>query len=116
MISDHEPGADKASFLLFRPLFVLSIFSAPLYLGAVHLWSFSVSTTLLSAGFLFYWLKSAVVGPCFWVRTRIDFLVFLYVVLFGFSWFFSQIPSRSAEEAYKLAVIILFRGTEISEL
>ncbi len=83
------------------------MFLVPIYLGVVYLWTFSVSTILLSAGFLIYWLSQIRLPKPLWIRTNIDFFIAFYVVAFAASFLFSQIPYRSSEEAYKLAAIIL---------
>ena len=94
-------------FVIFQFFFLLSIFLVPIYLGVVYLWAFSVSTLLLSAGFLIYWLSQIRLPKPLWIRTPIDFFIAFYVVVFSVSFLFSQIPYRSSEEAYKLAAIIL---------
>ena len=73
----------------------------------MYLWAFSVSTFLLSAGFLVYWLSEIRLPKPLWIRTPIDFFIAFYVAAFSISFLFSQIPYRSSEEAYKLAAIIL---------
>src|SRR3990167_6934252 len=94
-------------FVIFQCFFLISIFFAPIYSGAMYLWAFSVSTFLLSAGFLVYWLSEIRLPKPLWIRTPIDFFIAFYVAAFSISFLFSQIPYRSSEEAYKLAAIIL---------
>ncbi len=107
MISDKYKKAEAIPFLAFQCFFLLSIFFAPIYSGAVYLWAFSVSTFLLSAGFLIYWLSQIRLPKPLWIRTNLDIFIAFYVAAFSVSFLFSQIPCRSSEEAYKLAVVIL---------
>ncbi len=107
MIFDKHRHAETIPFVIFQFFLLLSIFLVPIYLGVVYLWTFSVSTILLSTGFLVYWLSQIRLSKPLWVRTNIDFFIAFYVVAFSASFLFSQIPYRSSEEAYKLAAIIL---------
>lgn len=92
---------------IFRSFYFASILFAPVYLGAVYLWSFSASALLLLFGLLATWSGHSRSDKPLWVQTGLESWILLYLALFAISFFSSQIPARSVAEGYKLIVIIL---------
>ena len=104
--SVSPPQSNTISFKIFQCCFLLAILIAPLYLGGVHLWSFSISTFLLTVPFFLYWLSIQGGGRFVAIRTDLDIWIVLYLIFFTASAFQSIIPYRTTIEVYKLGGIL----------
>jgi len=110
--SVSPPQSNTISFKIFQCCFLLAVLIAPLYLGAVHLWSFSISIFLLTGPFFIYWLSIQGRGKFVAIRTDLDIWIILYLIFFTASAFQSIIPYRAAIEVYKLgSILCVFMAT-----
>jgi len=106
--SDFQPF----SFKIFQFFFILAILLAPLYLGAVHLWSFSISIFLLTMPLFLYWLSLQTSAKPICPRTDLDIWIVLYILFFFVSALQTMIPYRTWVEGYKLgSIVIVFWAT-----
>ncbi len=84
----------------------------PLHLGAVYLWSFSLSAGFIAAAFLFYWPICRGWARPSELRAGLEVPLALFILFFALSAGQSLIPHRSAVEAFKLAgVLLIFVAT-----
>lgn len=91
---------------------MLSILSAPLYIGAVHLWYFSVVIFFLAASFTLYWicLQSSPDGNV--IHTPLDAGIGIYLFFLVLASVQTQIPAKSAVELFKtFSVVVVFYAT-----
>ena len=97
---------------IFDVLFPLAILIAPLYLGAVCLWSYSLSIFVLTASFCLYWFRLQKSSNAVVIHTRVDALLALYLLFFILSAAQTQIPYKTAIEVFKtLSIFCVFAAT-----
>ena len=97
---------------IFGVLFLLAILLAPLYLGAVYLWSFSLTVFILTASFYCYWFSAQKKPDAAVIKTRLDGVLVFYFIFFILSAVYSQIPYRTAVEGFKtLSIFCVFLAT-----
>ncbi len=99
----------ESAFDLF---FLLAILLAPLYLGAVYLWSFSISIFVLTASFYLYWLRLQRSPDPVVIQTRLDGLIVLYLAFFIISATQTQNIYKTSVEVFKtLSMFCVFYAT-----
>src|SRR3989338_2510296 len=82
--SESSFRLDVLATRLFQWLFPLAIILAPLHLGGVPLWSFSIAVFLLAASFSFYWFSAPPAKKLPVIHTALDRWVVAYLLFFFF--------------------------------
>ncbi len=96
----------SASSKIFPLSFLTAVLSVPIFLGAVHLWSFSLSVFILAASFLYYWLSAVRMEAPPLYRTNLDVWIGWYLLFFCLSAAQTKIPYKTAIESFKLLAVL----------
>ncbi len=94
-------------FNLFQFFFLCGIVILPVYQGALPVWIFSISVSLIALAFCIHWISLWKFGSGVLVRTPLDIWVGLYLLLFLIAALNTQIIYSSAVEGFKLAAVVL---------